>query len=308
MPLAKHNDMVKAIPPDRSDKPLRTSVLPWRSRRNRPIPNAHRSKTAEKDIAIDAISVANDISRRLLPPVCLCQLPGNPFGARMRGYTQPQKLATTVLQDQQSVQQPKRDRRDQEQIHRCDAVGMIAKEGLPALRRRRPPPRHILCHRGLSDVDAKLEEFAVYPRSAPKRICDTHLANETANVARRRRPATARSGFPAPIGSEACTVPAHQRLRPYNLQSVQDPGSQAVEPNQATAGRCSRGSLASGICVAERSADAEVRGFRLPTQPATGTARSTLTRSIGKDRSSIALSTNSRMSVSCFGFAVGTGG
>jgi hypothetical protein len=26
--LAKHNDMVKAIPPDRSDKPLRTSVLP----------------------------------------------------------------------------------------------------------------------------------------------------------------------------------------------------------------------------------------------------------------------------------------
>src|SRR5262245_63576241 len=107
----------------------------------------------------------------------------------MRGYTQPQKLATTVLQDQQSVQQPKQNRRNQEQIHRCDAIGMIAKEGLPALRRRHPPPRHVLCDRGLSHVDAKLEEFAVYPRSAPKRICDTHLANETANVARRRRPA-----------------------------------------------------------------------------------------------------------------------
>src|SRR5262249_10217852 len=64
------------------------------------------------------------------------------------------------------------------------------------------------------------------------RICDTHLANETANVARRRRPATARAGFPAPIGSEACTVRAHQRLRPYNLQSVQHPWSQAVEPNK----------------------------------------------------------------------------
>jgi hypothetical protein len=27
----------------------------------------------------------------------------------------------------------------------------------------------------------------VYPRSAPKRICDTHLANEAANVRRCRR-------------------------------------------------------------------------------------------------------------------------
>ena len=94
--LSKHNDMVKAIPPDRSDEPLRTSVLPRRSWRDRSIPYAHCSETAEKDIAIDAIPVANNISRRLLPPVCLGQLPGNPFGARMRGHTQPQELTAAV--------------------------------------------------------------------------------------------------------------------------------------------------------------------------------------------------------------------
>ena len=49
--LAKHNDMVKAIPPIDFDKPLRTSVLPRRSWCDRPIPYAHRSKTAGKDIA-----------------------------------------------------------------------------------------------------------------------------------------------------------------------------------------------------------------------------------------------------------------
>jgi len=59
---------------------------------------------------------------------------------------------------------------------------MIAKKGLPALRRRHPPPRHLLCDRGLSDVDAELEQFAVDPRRAPKRVGDTHLANEAANV------------------------------------------------------------------------------------------------------------------------------
>src|SRR5258705_13613269 len=45
-----------------------------------------------------------------------------------------------------------------------------------------------------------------------------------------RRPATARTGFPAPKRSEAGTVPTQQRLRPYNLQCVQHPGSQAISP------------------------------------------------------------------------------
>jgi hypothetical protein len=35
-----------------------------------------------------------------------------------------------MLQDQKSIQQPKRDRRDYEQIHRRNAVGMIAEKGV----------------------------------------------------------------------------------------------------------------------------------------------------------------------------------
>jgi hypothetical protein len=67
VPFAKYNDMVKTIPPDRSDEPLCTSVLPWRSWRDGPIPYAHRPKSADKDTAKDAIPVTNDVSRRLLP-------------------------------------------------------------------------------------------------------------------------------------------------------------------------------------------------------------------------------------------------
>src|SRR5271165_2815148 len=96
VPLTKHNDMVKTIPPDRSDEPLRTSVLPWCPWCNGPIPYAHRSKTAKKDIAVDAIPVANDISRRLSSPVCLGQLTSNPLRARMRAHTQPHKLTAAV--------------------------------------------------------------------------------------------------------------------------------------------------------------------------------------------------------------------
>jgi hypothetical protein len=79
------------------------------------------------------------------------------------------------------------------QIHRRNAVGMIAQKGLPALRLWLPSPRHVFCHGGLPDIDAKLERFAVDPRCSPKRVRDAHVANELANVRRCFWPATARS-------------------------------------------------------------------------------------------------------------------
>jgi hypothetical protein len=41
MPLAEHNNMVKALPSDRADKSFNKSVLPWGARRRRSIANTH---------------------------------------------------------------------------------------------------------------------------------------------------------------------------------------------------------------------------------------------------------------------------
>src|SRR6266487_3724654 len=230
--FAEHNNMVKTIPSDRTDQPLRISVLPWRPWRDWPIPYTHCSKPLDDHIAINAIPIANDISWRLLPAVGFGQLTGNPMGVRACGHTQPQKLAAGMLQDQKSIQQPKRDRRDYEQIHRRNAVGMIAQKGLPALRWWLPSPPHVFCHGGLPDIDAKLEQFAVDPRCSPKRVCDAHVANELPNVRRGRWPAAARSGFPAPIGSKSSTVPTDHRLRPENFQCIQYSRSHTIEPRK----------------------------------------------------------------------------
>src|ERR1700751_3493301 len=140
------------------------------------------------------------------------------MGARACGHTQPHKLAAGMLQDQNSIQQPKRDRRDYEQIHRRNAVGMVAQKGLPALRGWLPSPGHVFCHGGLPNIDAKLEQFAVDPWRSPKRVSDAHVTNELANVRRCLWPATARSQFPAPISSEPSAVPADHRLRLENFQ------------------------------------------------------------------------------------------
>ena len=45
---------------------------------------------------------------------------------------------------------------------------MIDKEGPPALRGWAPDLGHVLRDRGLPDIDAKLEQFAVDARRTPK--------------------------------------------------------------------------------------------------------------------------------------------
>src|SRR5258708_37568007 len=63
MPLAEHDNVVKTFPPDRTDRPFAISVLPRRSRRGWPIPNAHRPKAADEDVTVDGVAVTNDVSR-----------------------------------------------------------------------------------------------------------------------------------------------------------------------------------------------------------------------------------------------------
>src|ERR1700716_548283 len=103
MPLAEHDNVVKTFPPDRTDRTI--SVLPRRSRRGWPIPNAHRPKAADEDVTVDGVAVTNDVSRRYFPTIGLGELARNPFRCRVRSHSQPQELAAIVLQNQQPVEQ-----------------------------------------------------------------------------------------------------------------------------------------------------------------------------------------------------------
>src|SRR5262249_54609167 len=124
MPLAEDNDVIKTIPPDRTDEPLRVAVLPGRPRRDRSIPDAHCPDATDDGPPVTALAIATEISWRLLPPAALGHLAENPFGVRMCGHSKPKKLPTGMLQDQKPVQQPKQNRRDHEQTHRRDRTGM----------------------------------------------------------------------------------------------------------------------------------------------------------------------------------------
>src|SRR6266404_1961897 len=105
MPLAEHDNMVQAIASDRTDRPFTIPVLPRRSWRGRPIPNAHRPKAADEDVTVDGVAVTNDVARRYVPTIGLGELARNPFSRWVRGHSQPQDLAAIVMQYQQPIEQ-----------------------------------------------------------------------------------------------------------------------------------------------------------------------------------------------------------
>src|ERR1700724_1680262 len=103
MPLAEHDNVVMTFPPDRTDRPFTISVLPRRSRRGWPIPNAHRPKAAEEDVTVDGGAVTNDVSRRYFPTIGLGELVRNPFSRWVRSHSQPQDLAAIVSATRRAV-------------------------------------------------------------------------------------------------------------------------------------------------------------------------------------------------------------
>ena len=224
--------MVDALPSDRADEPFDIGVLPGRARRCRSISDAERPKAPGDDLPIGAISIANPVLRSLLPAARLRQLSRNPFRGRVCGCGRPQDPATVMLQDENAEEQAKRNGWDHEKIHRGDAVGMIAQEGLPALRRRSPPPRHILRHARLPDIDAELEELAMDPRRAPEWVGQAHLADQPTYLQRDLWASAAGSRLPAPVGSEPRTMPTDHRIGLHDRQRLANVGEQPVEAHE----------------------------------------------------------------------------
>ncbi len=89
MPLAEDDDMVKTFPPDRANQPFRMSILPWRAGRGWPVTNAHGAKPPGENLAIDPVTIADEIAWIPFPAAGFGELPGNPFGGRVRRHAEP---------------------------------------------------------------------------------------------------------------------------------------------------------------------------------------------------------------------------
>src|SRR5215813_11168168 len=92
MRLAQHDDVVHALATDRSDQPLGKRILPRRARCNGLVANPHGSQSARDGNTVDLVLIADQVAWDLIPGEGFGNLPRNPFGARVRGHVDPDKL------------------------------------------------------------------------------------------------------------------------------------------------------------------------------------------------------------------------
>jgi hypothetical protein len=152
-------------------------------------------------------------------------------------------FATAMTEDYVHIEHTKRSGRHGEEIYRCQIRYVIFEKSPPSLRRRFSSAGHVLRNRGLRDLDAELEPFAMDSWSAPSGIGRLHFTDEISYFAIDRRPAYAlTSTFPPPIASKAFSMPTHDGIR---MQCVwHGPSSVHISceqnPEEAVKSRCMR--------------------------------------------------------------------
>ena len=67
MRLAQDNDVVHTLTPDRSDQPFGKAILPRRSWCGRLVPDSHGAQSAPDDSTKNAIPIADEVMRSLVP-------------------------------------------------------------------------------------------------------------------------------------------------------------------------------------------------------------------------------------------------
>ena len=135
-----------------------------------------------------------------------------PLGRPMEGGCDVDDPPTVMVQNDQVEQKPEADGRHDEQVDGGNAVGMVAQERQPSLRRRASSANHVVRDGRLRDIDPEIQQLPVYSRRAPQGIGDADLPDETPYICWYTRPSGFAPGLDFPDQAKPCPVPSHDRL------------------------------------------------------------------------------------------------
>src|SRR4030088_2742225 len=130
MCLAQDNDVVHTFTPDRSDQPFGKAILPGRGWCGRLVPDAHGAQSARDDGAINAIPIADEVVRSLIPRKCFHYLTCNPFFRRICCDVDLDEVSAAEPDDDEGIEQVEADSRNNEQVH-GPARGYAGRSAIP---------------------------------------------------------------------------------------------------------------------------------------------------------------------------------
>ena len=107
---------------------------------------------------------------------------------RVSGDFEMDDTPSMVIKYNHRIKQPKRRSRDDEHVDRDDDRHMVLQKDAPSRGGSLRAPRQIPSNGGLTDLDAKLEWFAVDARCAPEWVVEAHLTDQVAYFVARLGP------------------------------------------------------------------------------------------------------------------------
>src|SRR5712692_2426790 len=99
------------------------------------VPNTHRLDAACEYATEGPVVVADQICRRHVPGEGFGNLADQPLRGRISGHRKPQQLSPSKAENKKCEELLKGNRRNHKEVYRSDPVSVVAKEGLPCLRR-----------------------------------------------------------------------------------------------------------------------------------------------------------------------------
>ena len=216
---------------------LRDSILLRTLSRDSDGLDAHGSHAAHDLGVEDGISVQDEVLDRRLVREGLPELLDHPVRRWVGRDIEVEDLPATVLDDEESVEQTERGRRDDKEVHGREDVAMVTEKSLPALALLRVcwSPWHQPGNRCLPDFVAELEQLAMDPRRAPV-VLGCHLADEVSDLGFGWRTTgfIASLRLPSPVEPEALPMPSDDRVRLHDDQCrpPSGPGSAHQHPEE----------------------------------------------------------------------------
>jgi hypothetical protein len=107
MPLAKDDDMIEALVPNRTDEPLREGVLPWALGRRQDFIDPHALHALPEGVTVDGVAIAEEIGRGGVVREGVHDLLGRPGGGGVLGHVEVEDASAIVGQydeDEQNAQ------------------------------------------------------------------------------------------------------------------------------------------------------------------------------------------------------------
>src|SRR5262249_41663001 len=173
--------MVQTFSANRTDDAFDVSSLPRRPRSAEHFFDIHCGDLLAELLAIDSISISQQISRRGIKRKGFEHLLRRPFRRWMRCDVEVDHASSIVREDNKNEENFEPNGVDGKEVDGSELRNVILEERPPRLGWGFGASDHVLGNRSLRDLNVQLHQLAVHPESAPNRVLAAHGSNKLAN-------------------------------------------------------------------------------------------------------------------------------